>query len=171
MSLYFQTSTSARWCQICAGTVSASTPSDPSAVTVMWVTKLTSPQRPVLVWLISPANALSCYLSVWLQICIGFIDADCCCTILACYWERWYQPANISHSIPAAPYSLFSPVCTFQTWMSALCLRSPVTSCVKTQRAATSAPAPEDTTYSQTERLAKVDGLLICLFVGYFTAS
>lgn len=43
--------------------------------------------------------------------------------------------------------------------MSALCLPSPVTSCVKTQRAATSAPAPEDTACSQMERPAKVNGL------------
>lgn len=42
-----------------------------------------------------------------------------------------------------------------------LCLRSPVTSCVKTQKAATSAPAPEDTAYSQMERPAKVYGVLI----------
>lgn len=54
-------------------------------------------------------------------------------------------------------------VCTFQIWMSALCLRSPVISCVKTQKAATSAPAPEVTPYSQMERPAKVDGLLMCL--------
>lgn len=52
--------------------------------------------------------------------------------------------------------------------MSALCLRSLVTSCVKTQKAVTSAPAPEATAYSRTERLAKVRGLLICLFVGCF---
>jgi len=40
--------------------------------------------------------------------------------------------------------------------MSALFLPSPVTSCVKTQRAATSAPAPEDTACSQMERPAKI---------------
>lgn len=59
-------------------------------------------------------------------------------------------------------FLIFS-VCIFQIWMSALCLQSPVISCVKTQKAATSAPAPEVTPYSQMERPAKVDGLLICL--------
>ncbi len=63
MSLYFQTSTSARWCQICAGTVSASTPSDPSAVTVIWATRLTSLQLPVSVWPISVLPILSLVIS------------------------------------------------------------------------------------------------------------
>lgn len=43
--------------------------------------------------------------------------------------------------------------------MSVLCLRNPVTSCVKTLRAATSALAPEGTAYSLMERPAKVHGL------------
>lgn len=47
--------------------------------------------------------------------------------------------------------------------MSVLCLQSLVISCVKTQKVATSAPAPEVTPYSQMERPAKVDGLVICL--------
>lgn len=50
-------------------------------------------------------------------------------------------------------------VWVFQIWMSVLCLQSPVTSCVKIQRVAISAPALEDTAYSQMERPAEVGGL------------
>lgn len=50
-------------------------------------------------------------------------------------------------------------VWVFQIWMSVLCLQSPVTSCVKIQRAAISAPALEDTAYNQMERPAEVGGL------------
>lgn len=72
---------------------------------------------------------------------------------------------TLSHTFPAAsPLTrlvLCFPVCIFQIWMSAPSLRNPVTSCVKTPRAATSAPAPEDTPCSQMERPAKVGGLWI----------
>lgn len=47
--LFFQISMSARCCQICAVTVSASTLLDLSAATVTWDTKLTSLPPPVLV--------------------------------------------------------------------------------------------------------------------------
>lgn len=59
MFLYFQTSMSARWCQICVAMVSASTPLDLSAVTVMLGTKQTSLQPPVLVWAICFSVSIS----------------------------------------------------------------------------------------------------------------
>lgn len=61
----FQTSTSARWCRICAVTVSASTPSDPSAVTATWDTKPTSQQPPASVRLRSafPEHDKECLCS------------------------------------------------------------------------------------------------------------
>lgn len=52
--------------------------------------------------------------------------------------------------------SLLLFFCAFQMWTSAPCLPSPATSYVRTQRAATCAPAPEATACSRTERPAGV---------------
>lgn len=46
--------------------------------------------------------------------------------------------------------------CAFQTWTSAPCPPNPATSCARTRRAATSAPAPEGTACSRTGRPAGV---------------
>lgn len=88
MCLSLQTSTSARWCQICVATVSASTRSDLSAVTVTWATKLTSPQPPASVrpisvlfyrrWIWSISPSLPARLFLLLFLCLHIPDMDEC---------------------------------------------------------------------------------------------
>lgn len=84
ISPFLQTSMSARWCQICAVTVSASTPSALSAATVMWGTKPISPRPPVSVRLISVSAAVCQLLENCLKISSVFLSSSHCSDMDEC---------------------------------------------------------------------------------------